>query len=131
MVYSLLFTVYSLRLNKNNNNSWQRHKSFDFGSGSRTMVFICKHLRPYLLNLWTFLRQVMPLSGKNNKNSCVKFGGCEEEPTPAPPGGMGSWNDSVENLFLMFLLFESCDICWMCSAVGRKVMEACLQSDSW
>ena len=89
MVYSLLFTVYSLRLNKNNNNSWQRHKSFDFGSGSRTMVFICKHLRPYLLNLWTFLRQVMPLSGKNNKNSVVMFGGARKSPPPAPPKGMG------------------------------------------
>ena len=31
----------------------------------------------------------------------------------------------------MFLLFESCDICWMCSAVGREVMEARLQSDAW
>ena len=31
----------------------------------------------------------------------------------------------------MFLLFESCDICWMCSAVGREVMEVRLQSDAW
>ena len=85
---------------------------------------------PISLEPCTFLRQVMPLSGKNKKNSRVMFGGYEEEPTPSPSQRDGSWNDSVEDLFLMFLLFESCDICWMCSAVGRKVMEARLQSDS-
>ena len=41
----------------------------------------------------TFLRQVMPLSGKN-----IKYGrrGYEKSPPPAPPGGEGSWNDNVE-----------------------------------
>ena len=79
----------------------------DFCSASSDMVFICKHLRPYPLNPCTFLRQLMPLSGKNKKNSVVMFGGTEEEPTPSPSQRDGSWNVSIDNMFLVFLLFES------------------------
>ena len=68
------------------------------------MVFICKHLRPYPLNLCTFLRQVMPLSGKNKKNSVVMFGG--KEPTPSPSQRDGSWNDSVEDCFWCFCFLK-------------------------
>jgi len=59
----------------------------DFCSASSDMVFICKHLRPYPLNPCTFLRQVMPLSGKNKKNSVVMFGGARKSPPQPLPEG--------------------------------------------
>ena len=106
MVYCLQFTVnfehrgtetQSFPLTKTIITPDNGRSLLDFCSGSRAMVFICKHLRPYPLNLCTFLRQLMPLSGKNKKNSVVLFEGYEEEPTPSPSQRDGSWNDSVED----------------------------------
>ena len=111
MVYSLLFTVYSLRLNKNNNNPWQRHKSFDFGSGSRAMVFICKHLRPSPLNPEPSFVRLCLCQAKTIKTVLLcsggrGCGGARKSPPPAPPGGEGSWNDSVEDCFWCFCFLK-------------------------
>ena len=95
------------------------------------MVFICKHLRPCLLNLWTFLRQVMPLSGKNNKNSVVMFGDCEEEPTPSPSqGGRGVEMIALRIVFDVFAfwkLWHLLDVfcCWQ-EADGSSLTIRCL-----
>jgi len=44
----------------------------------------------------------MPLSGKNNKNSVVMFGGARKSPPPASPRGMGVGMIVLRIVFVVF-----------------------------
>ena len=73
-------------LDKNKKNSCQRLKSIDFCSASSDMVFICKHLRPYLLNPAPSSVRLCLCQAKTRKTVVLSLGIARKSPPPAPPG---------------------------------------------